>query len=396
MSLRSLSDTAILSRIHKLARCEREVTLRVLQHLNEIERRKLHLKLGYASMFVYCTKGLGYSESAAVRRIRSARCAVRHPEVYSLLKRNDVNLTTLSLVLRVLRPANKDRLFAQIRGCSQAEVKMIVAEYEPRPLPRDVVEPIVTQKVVPAVVNTLPLAGAASVAPPVGGGPSGGACENIAYRRCGGAADSPVLPASPGEKGGGIVVERRTKLSFAASEAFMGKFGRIKSLAWHRTGPNPSLEQIFELAMDAFLEQKDPRARKARREQRRELASVKGRRQSAVGNERRIAAAARDDVYTRDHGRCTFVGSNGRTCGSTEGLQVDHIVPVARGGRGTLSNLRLLCAYHNRLEADRLLGAGTTSRVAGVTTPSRAPSRHPSRRVSCPGSDVLPGGSSPP
>ncbi|HEU4366449.1 MAG TPA: hypothetical protein VFT13_13410 [Candidatus Krumholzibacteria bacterium] len=45
MSLRTLSDKTILSRIHKLTRCERGVTLRVLQHLNEIERRKLHLKL---------------------------------------------------------------------------------------------------------------------------------------------------------------------------------------------------------------------------------------------------------------------------------------------------------------------------------------------------------------
>lgn len=370
MSLRSLSDTAILSRIHKLTRCERGVTLRVLQHLNEIERRKLYLKLGYASMFVYCTKGLGYSESAAVRRIRSARCALRHPEVYGLLKRNDVNLTTLSLVLRVLRPGNKDRLFARIRGCSQAQVKAIVAEYEPRPLPRDVVEPIVTQKVAPAAVNTLLLAGSASV-PPAGCGAVSGACENVAYRRCGGAAESPGdTPAFV--TGGGVPVvltEKRTKLAFAASEAFMAKFARIKSLAWHRVGPNPSLEQVFELAMDVFLEREDPRARKARREQRRELVSAKERRRSAVGNDRRIAAAVRDDVYTRDRGRCAFVGGNGRICGSTEGLQVDHIVPVARGGRGTMSNLRLLCAYHNRLEAERLLGAGTTSRAARETRP---------------------------
>lgn len=57
-------------------------------------------------------------------------------------------------------------------------------------------------------------------------------------------------------------------------------------------------------------------------------------------------------------------------CGSTEGLQVDHIVPVARGGRGTIGNLRLLCAYHNRLEAERLLGAVTRSRAAREARPS--------------------------
>ncbi len=73
MSVRSLSDKVILSRVCELTKRERSVTLQVLLHLNEIERRKLHLKLGYASMFAYCTSGLGYSASAAVRRLRTAR-----------------------------------------------------------------------------------------------------------------------------------------------------------------------------------------------------------------------------------------------------------------------------------------------------------------------------------
>ncbi len=358
MSLRSLSDKAVLSRIHELVRCERGVTLRVLRHLNEIERRKLHLKLAYSSMFDYCTKGLGYSESAAVRRIRSARCAARYPEVYALLESNDVNLTTLSLAVRVLRPHNKDGLLERIRGCSQAQVKAIVAGYEPRPMPRDVVEPIVTQKTVPAPVDALPLAGSARVDSSTAIAATGDACEMSDYRRCGGIPETPAdAPAFPAGSGGAMILtEKRTRLSFAASEAFMAKFERIKSLAWHRVGPNPSLEQVFELAMDAFLEREDPRAREARREQRRTSGSVAKRPRPSGENKRRIAAAVRDDVYTRDRGCCTFVGSNGRVCGSTEGLQVDHIVPVARGGHGTLSNLRLLCAYHNRLEADRLLG----------------------------------------
>jgi 5-methylcytosine-specific restriction endonuclease McrA len=39
-------------------------------------------------------------------------------------------------------------------------------------------------------------------------------------------------------------------------------------------------------------------------------------------------------------------------------LQIDHIQPVARGGANTIDNLRVLCAYHNRLEAERLMGVG--------------------------------------
>jgi hypothetical protein len=100
--LRSPSDTDILSRTRAVIAQERELTLRVLLHLNKIERRKLHLKQGYQSMFDYCTTGLGYSLSAAARRIRAARCVARFPEVYDLLQANEANVSTVAQVSRIL------------------------------------------------------------------------------------------------------------------------------------------------------------------------------------------------------------------------------------------------------------------------------------------------------
>ena len=119
MSLRSLSDHEILSRIRKLTRSERVLTLLVLLHLNEIERRRLHLKGGYSSMFDYCTSGLGYSASAASRRIRTARCVARFPEVHGLLESNQVNVSTVAQVSRILTRENKDEILSRIRGKSQ-------------------------------------------------------------------------------------------------------------------------------------------------------------------------------------------------------------------------------------------------------------------------------------
>jgi hypothetical protein len=78
LPLRSVSDHEILSRTQQLVSQERKMTLRVLLHLNEIERRKLYLTLGHASMFDYCTAGLGYSTAAAVRRIQTT-VIVRFP-----------------------------------------------------------------------------------------------------------------------------------------------------------------------------------------------------------------------------------------------------------------------------------------------------------------------------
>ncbi|MEJ2721766.1 MAG: HNH endonuclease signature motif containing protein, partial [bacterium] len=72
---------------------------------------------------------------------------------------------------------------------------------------------------------------------------------------------------------------------------------------------------------------------------------------------RHIPGKTRDAVFVRDKNCCTHVGSNGKRCTSTYRLHVDHIIPYARGGTNALSNLRLLCAKHNKLEAKRVYGA---------------------------------------
>ncbi len=42
-------------------------------------------------------------------------------------------------------------------------------------------------------------------------------------------------------------------------------------------------------------------------------------------------------IYERDHYRC-------RKCGkSTDDLEVDHIIPISKGGKSTFDNLQTLC-----------------------------------------------------
>jgi hypothetical protein len=50
------------------------------------------------------------------------------------------------------------------------------------------------------------------------------------------------------------------------------------------------------------------------------------------------------------------VGSGGHQCGSDRFLEFDHIVPVARGGKSTVDNIRLRCQAHNQYEAERIFG----------------------------------------
>ena len=55
-----------------------------------------------------------------------------------------------------------------------------------------------------------------------------------------------------------------------------------------------------------------------------------------------------DAVYRRDGGRCVY-------CGSTENLQLDHIIPFSKGGATILENLQLLCQKCN-LEKSNQIG----------------------------------------
>jgi hypothetical protein len=181
MSLHTLSDREILSRTLDISRSERRLTLQVLLHLNEIERRRLHLKQGYSSLFDYCVSALGYSESAAVRRVRAARCVWRFPEVYALLAANELSVCALSRVARVLSADNSHALLARVRGRSLREVDAIVAEYEPRPKPREIVQPVVVP-----VRATRPATATIPLDTPAAASSTTNACEQSAYRHSGG------------------------------------------------------------------------------------------------------------------------------------------------------------------------------------------------------------------
>ncbi|MDE2854446.1 MAG: HNH endonuclease signature motif containing protein [Chloroflexota bacterium] len=43
-------------------------------------------------------------------------------------------------------------------------------------------------------------------------------------------------------------------------------------------------------------------------------------------------------------------GERCANCGAEDSLVLDHVIPIARGGRSTLDNLQMLCATCNRIK----------------------------------------------
>ena len=111
---------------------------------------------------------------------------------------------------------------------------------------------------------------------------------------------------------------------------------------------------LLELVV-CWLEKHDPARRAERREKRKKNPKPKNHQPGETS--RYIKPATRDAVHNRDGGQCTYVGSNGERCESKWDLEIHHDeMPFALGGDHNINNLRLLCAAHNKLDAERVFG----------------------------------------
>ena len=75
------------------------------------------------------------------------------------------------------------------------------------------------------------------------------------------------------------------------------------------------------------------------------IEALEGMKRTNAANRERIMSVCLF-VWQRDHGKCV-------KCGSTEKLEFDHIIPVAKGGDVTERNIQLLC-----IQCHRSKGAG--------------------------------------
>ena len=66
--LLKLSDADFHYQFELVTSIEHSSTMKVLHLINDLDRRKSYLDLGYSSVLDYCMRKIGYSRSAAGRR----------------------------------------------------------------------------------------------------------------------------------------------------------------------------------------------------------------------------------------------------------------------------------------------------------------------------------------
>jgi 5-methylcytosine-specific restriction endonuclease McrA len=140
----------------------------------------------------------------------------------------------------------------------------------------------------------------------------------------------------------------RYKLQVTLDEATRHKLKQLQDLLAHQI-PNGDPAAIIERALDALLTQvqkrkagltDEPRARKA----------------VVTRRTRAIPAVLRREVWTRDEGRCSFIGDDGHRCNETRCLEFGHLHPWGKRGEHSAANLALRCRAHNAFEAERDFG----------------------------------------
>lgn len=301
IELKCLTDDDLPSRLTALVRQEREDTAAVVEHLAEVDRRDLVQERGYASLFEYSVKKLGYSEPSAYHRIRAARAINKMPRLPTLLRAGELHLRTLVLLHPHLDDERVDELVQKVQGKSARETEAFLAPLSPRPQPRDAIRVVAVQ---PSPVDDMPL-------------------FNVS------------APPSMPER-----AQLQALISFSANPVLLELLGEAKGLLWHKF-PGGRLEDIFTEALRVLLEHKDPG---------RWATSTEGTRSAG----RNIPKWIRRHVWRRDTGRCSYVAADGLRCSGRSGLEFDHVLPWARGGTSNdPANIRLLCRDHNQLEARR-------------------------------------------
>ncbi|MBI1859611.1 MAG: HNH endonuclease [Deltaproteobacteria bacterium] len=127
----NICDEILLTETKAAVLKEKTQTSRVLDYLAEVDRRRLWLKEGYASLYDFCIRYLGYSEGETHRRVQACRLSQKVVEVKPLLENGTLSLTSLTLLSPVLEKANAQDLLPKVINKPSREVADILAKEFP-------------------------------------------------------------------------------------------------------------------------------------------------------------------------------------------------------------------------------------------------------------------------
>ncbi len=322
----------MVAKIKNLAASERKITAEILECIREISNTKIFLEMGYPSMLEFLVKECGYSESAALRRISSAKILQDVPEIRIDLQNGDLNLTQVSVVAQAIRqvektgkdvtPEKKKEVLEALKNKRSTETQMITAQM----------------------------------------------------------LDLPVMTFEKQR----TQADESTRIEFVLSKEEMEMVKKAREILGH-VKPGMSVKDLLVHVAEEIVKKKDPaREPRAKRDPTRQPGAQRdpsseagamrspaqfdtkdgfNHRNGAVTVPARvmktqtpskasfrtpIKACVRRFVFQRDRVCQWKDPKTGRKCESRHLLEIDHVHPRWQGGGNEIENLRVLCRNHNQ------------------------------------------------
>jgi hypothetical protein len=329
-------------RLSDLLRSEHGALADFLVALAEFDRQRLWLQLGFANLFDFLHRELSLSRGSAHYRKVAARLVQTFPEVVEPLRSGKLCISVVLELAKVITPENRADVLPKFFGLSKQEAKAVAVEIRPA-------------EVVPRkeMVTTLPLASRTpdALVQPV---------ELEEARPALGVAPQPLLQSEP------LTPELR-RLHMTVSKQFLDKLEAARKGQGHAQ-PGATAEKVLEAALDLLL---------AAQAERRAEVKTPQQNPRPTRNPCHVPAAVKRAVWARDEGKCQWRLDSGGICGSTLRLEIDHIRPLARGGRSTVDNCRLACRFHNQLAARQVYGDDWMDRFTNANAVSAPIAREP-------------------
>jgi len=311
-------------KLSELVKSERKITHEILLCIQQMDQTKAYAELGYPSLFEYLVKEQKYSEGAAQRRISSARLLRELPEIEKKVQEGNLNLTQLS---KLASATNQDQ---------KATGKKVSTEQK-----RELLEQMENK--------------------------TGFETEQLLNQNfeCNLKPKKEITPRKQ-------AYELHLKLTPEQYE----KLKKAQSLLSHVVHDG-GFAEIIEVLCDKLIQKKEgkalikssPRMKKESENKptagvavepvdndQESLAEDKSTAAPAVQNPKRrttIPVSLQRLIYQRAQACCEYMSSTGHRCRSRYQTQLDHILPVAKGGGNEPGNLRVLCRTHNLSEARR-------------------------------------------
>lgn len=285
-TLSTLTNFEIEENLKKLVTKERQLLHIILEHIKEVDNRRLYLEKAYSSLYEYLTQELQYSGSAAMRRIEAARLLNSVPELREKIQNGSVNLSQIGELSKAIKEKEKS-CGNKVSLQQKTELLSMISSKTTQDTQKELARALDIQVI-----------------------------EHDKKR---------------------VQQDESVRIEMTVSKELYEKLMKCRDLASHKIEQkenSSSLAAVLEVLADRYLNQPSPS------ENKKSPATEK--------INKTVTPKTKLEIINRDE-CCQYISPlTGKQCSCTYLPQIDHKTSQWAGGTNAKNNLQLLCANHNK------------------------------------------------